>query len=250
MEKYIILDVVYKRMQAVILAAGKGTRMRPLTDDTPKGLVEVNEKPILTHCFDSLIEAGANELVPVVGYCGDKIVEYYGDEYDGVPVTYAWQDEQKGLAHALLSAEKEIDGEFMLMDGDNVLQATNLSQLVARQKDENVTGGLLLKEVSREQAKGEGVCRVNDAGEVVEIVEKPDDPPSNLVVAGFHTFDTRIFDACRLVQPSDRGEYELSDAIDMLIRGRHTIAGLPIDGWRLNMNTPEDIEDAERRLEN
>jgi glucose-1-phosphate thymidylyltransferase len=221
--------------------------MRPLTADEPKGLVDVAGKPILSHCFDALLDAGADELVVVVGYLGDRIVEYYGDEYRGTPVRYAEQDEPRGLADAVLAAEPVVDGPFMLMDGDNIVQADNLSTLVRRQRTGDVSGTLLLEEVSREQAKGEGVCRVED-GEVVEIVEKPDDPPSRLVVAGFHTFDEQIFDACRLVEPSDRGEYELSDAIDMLITGQHTIAGVPIDGWRLNLNTPDDVDAAERRL--
>ncbi|WP_049971399.1 sugar phosphate nucleotidyltransferase [Haladaptatus cibarius] len=234
-------------MQAVVLAAGKGTRMRPLTDNRPKGLVAVDGKPILTHCFDVLIDAGATELIVVAGYCGEKIVEHYGDSYDGMPVKYAWQNEQLGLAHALLMAEPVVKGDFMLMDGDNIVEGDNLDELVEQQLSGTISGGLLLEEVSREQAKGEGVCRVDD-GTVTEIIEKPDDPPSTLVVAGFHTFDERIFDACRLVQPSDRGEYEMSDGIEMLIKGQHNIAALSIDGWRMNINSPEDIEKAEQRL--
>ncbi|ESS04761.1 MAG: dTDP-glucose pyrophosphorylase, partial [uncultured archaeon A07HR67] len=88
-------------MKAVVLAAGKGTRLRPLTDDKPKGMVEVAEKPLITHCFDQLIDLGADELVVVVGYMKEQIIDHYGDAYEGVPITYTHQREQKGLAHAL-----------------------------------------------------------------------------------------------------------------------------------------------------
>ncbi|WP_293026651.1 nucleotidyltransferase family protein, partial [Natronococcus sp.] len=98
-------------MQAVVLAAGEGTRLRPLTEDKPKGLVEVDEKPIITHCLDRLVELGASEFVIVVGYLKEKIIDHYGDEYRGVPITYAHQREQKGLAHALLCVEEHIDDD-------------------------------------------------------------------------------------------------------------------------------------------
>jgi glucose-1-phosphate thymidylyltransferase len=81
-------------MQAVVLAAGEGTRLRPLTEDKPKGMVEVADKPILTHCFEQLVELGADELYAVVGYKKEAIIEYYGDEFEGIPITYAHQRER------------------------------------------------------------------------------------------------------------------------------------------------------------
>ena len=107
-------------MQAVVLAAGKGTRLRPLTDDKPKVLVEVNGTPLIQDVFDNLLEAGATELVVVVGYKAEQIIDRFGDEYEGVPITYTHQREQLGLAHAILQAEPHINGPFMLMLGDNV----------------------------------------------------------------------------------------------------------------------------------
>jgi len=92
-------------MQAVVLAAGKGTRLRPLTEDIPKVLVEVNDKPLIEDVFDNLVDIGIDEFV-VVGYMKEKIIEKYGDEYRGRPITYAHQREQLGLAHALLQAER------------------------------------------------------------------------------------------------------------------------------------------------
>ena len=115
-------------MKAVVLAAGKGTRLRPLTDDKPKGLVEVDGRPIVTHCFERLAELGAEEFVVVVGYRKEDIIEHYGDEWEGIPITYTHQREQKGLAHALLTAEELIDDPFMLILGDNIFEA-NLADL-------------------------------------------------------------------------------------------------------------------------
>jgi len=235
-------------MKAVVLAAGEGTRLRPLTEDKPKGMVEIDGKPILTHCLEQLIELGAEEFVVVVGYLKERIISHYGDAFEGVPITYTHQREQKGLAHALLCAEEHVDEAFMLMLGDNVFQA-NLADVVRRQREDRADAAFLVEEVPYEEASRYGVCVTNDYGEIVEVVEKPEDPPSTLVMTGFYTFSPAIFPACRLVQPSSRGEYEISEAIDLLIQSGRTIDAIPIDGWRIDIGYPEDREEAERRLQ-
>jgi glucose-1-phosphate thymidylyltransferase len=208
-------------MKAVVLAAGEGTRLRPLTEDKPKGMVEVNGKPILTRCFEQLADLGVDELV-VVGYLKEEIIEHYGDEFQGIPITYAHQREQKGLAHALVTVEDHIEDDFMLMLGDNIFNA-NLEDVVRRQQEERADAAFL--------------------------VEKPDDPPSNLVMTGFYTFTPEIFHACHLVQPSNRGEYEISEAIDLLIQSGRTIDAIGLEGWRIDVGYPEDRDEAERRLQ-
>jgi glucose-1-phosphate thymidylyltransferase long form len=230
-------------MKAVVLAAGEGTRLRPLTEDKPKALVEVADKPILTHCFDRLIELGADELLVVVGYMKEKLISHYGDEYEGIPITYSHQREPKGLAHALLTVEEHIDDDFMLMLGDNIFEA-NLADVVNR-----ADAAFLVEEVPWDEASRYGVCDTNAYGEITDVVEKPDDPPSNLVMTGFYTFTPAIFHACHLVQPSDRGEYELSDAIDLLIKSGRTIDAIRMEGWRIDVGYPEDRDEAERRLQ-
>ena len=235
-------------MQAVVLAAGEGTRLRPLTEDKPKGMVEVDDQPLLTHCFDQLLELGADELIVVVGYMKEVIIDHYGDEYRGVPITYTHQREQKGLAHALLTAEEHVEGDFMLMLGDNLFEA-NLRDVLLRQREDRADAAFLVEDVPPEEASRYGVCDTNDYGEIVEVVEKPEEPPSNLVMTGFYTFTPEIFHACHLIQPSNRGEYELSDAIDLLIHSGRTIDALGLDGWRLDIGYPEDHEKAERRLQ-
>jgi len=234
-------------MKAVILAAGKGTRLRPLTEDKPKVLVEVDETPLIEYAFDSLIDIGVSEFVVVVGYKKEQIMERYDDAYEGVPITYTHQREQLGLAHALLTAEPYVDDDFMLMLGDNVFEA-NLGDVVNRQAEERADAAFLVEEVPWEEASRYGVCDTNEYGEITRVVEKPDDPPSNLVMTGFYTFTPAIFHACHLVQPSDRGEYELPDAIDLLIQSGRTIDAIRMDGWRIDVGFPEDRDEAERRL--
>ena len=234
-------------MKAVVLAAGKGTRLRPLTDDKPKGMVEVDGKPILTHCLEQLVELGADEFIIVVGYLKEKIIQHYDDEFEGVPITYAHQREQEGLAHALLSVEEYIDDDFMLMLGDNIFQA-NLADVVRRQQEDRADAAFLVEEVPWEDASRYGVCETNKYGEIIDVVEKPEDPPSNLVMTGFYTFSPAIFHACKLVQPSNRGEYEISEAIDLLIKSGRTIDAIGLKGWRMDIGYPEDRDEAEARL--
>jgi glucose-1-phosphate thymidylyltransferase len=234
-------------MKAVILAAGKGTRLRQLTDDKPKVLVEVNDKPLIEDVFDNLIEIGIDEFVVVVGYLQEKIIERYGDEYRDIPITYTHQREQLGLAHALLQAEPHIDDDFVLMLGDNIFRG-NLGDVVNRQQENRTDAAFLVEEVPMEEASRYGVCDTNEYGEITRVVEKPDDPPSNLVMTGFYTFSPAIFYACHLVQPSDRGEYELPDAIDLLIQSGRTIDAIRLDGWRIDVGYPEDRNRAEERL--
>jgi len=235
-------------MKAVVLAAGEGTRLRPLTEDKPKGMVEVAGKPILTHCFEQLAELGADELLVVVGYRKETIIEHYGDDFEDIPITYAHQREQNGLAHALLTVEEYIDEPFVLMLGDNIFRA-NLQDVLNRQQEDRADAAFLVEEVPWEEASRYGVCDTNKYGEIVEVVEKPDDPPSNLVMTGFYTFTPAIFHACHLVQPSNRGEYEISDAVDLLLQSGRTIDAIRMDGWRIDVGYPEDRDRAEQLLE-
>jgi len=234
-------------MQAVVLAAGEGTRLRPLTEEKPKGMVEVAEKPILTHCFEQLVDLGAEELIVVVGYKKEKIIQHYDDEFQGVPITYTHQREQQGLAHALLTAEEHVNQDFMLMLGDNIFDA-NLQDVVRRHNEDRADAAFLVEEVPYEEASRYGVCDTNDYGEITEVIEKPDEPPTNLVMTGFYTFTPAIFHACHLVQPSNRGEYEISEAVDLLLASGRTIDAIGLDGWRLDIGYPEDRDEAERRL--
>jgi glucose-1-phosphate thymidylyltransferase len=211
-------------------------------------MVEVDGKPLITHCFDQLIDLDVDEFVVVVGYRKEDIISHYDEEYEGVPITYTHQREQKGLAHALLTVEEHIDDDFMLILGDNVFQA-NLEDVVRRQKEDRADAAFLVEEVPWDEAGRYGVCDTNDYGEITNVIEKPDEPPTNLVMTGFYTFTPAIFHACHLVQPSNRGEYEISEAIDLLIQSGRTIDAIRMDGWRVDVGYPDDRDKAEELLQ-
>ena len=235
-------------MQAVVPAAGRGTRLRPLTDDRPKGLVEVAGRPLLSHCFDRLCAAGIAEIVVVIGDRGDQIVAHYGDSYRSASVQYVRQPEPRGLADAIARAEPLVDGSFLVCNGDNVF-GCSLGPVLSAHRQANVDATLLVETATREQAATTGVVVTDDAGRVTEIVEKPDEPPSTLITTGVYALPAAMFDHCRAISPSDRGEYELAAALARLLDRGGTIATVPIDGWRVNVNTPADRERATRRLD-
>ncbi|GAB7010765.1 hypothetical protein JCM31271_27080 [Halorubrum trueperi] len=124
----------------------------------------------------------------------------------------------------------------------------NLQDVVRRQREDRADAAFLVEEVPWADASRYGVCDTNQYGEITDVVEKPDDPPSNLVMTGFYTFTPAIFHACHLVQPSNHDEYEISDAIDLLIQSGRTIDAIGLDGWRIDVGYPEDRDEAERRL--
>ena len=235
-------------MHGVVLAAGEGTRMRPLTADKPKGLVEVAGQPLLTHCFDTLLSVGVDRLVVVVGYRGDDIVSHYGERYRDTPIAYVRQDEQLGLAHALEQARTAVDGTFVVLNGDNVCRA-NIDAAIERHRETDASATLLVEEVGRDQASQTGVVTTDGEGQVTGLVEKPADPPSTLVTRGFFVFEPAIGHACALTLPSERGEYELPDAIDLLLSADHRVEAVELDGWCHNVNEPDDVDAVEGRLD-
>lgn len=234
-------------MQAVVPAAGEGTRLRPRTDVRPKGLVEIAGKALLTHCFETLVALDVERILVVVGYRGEQIRERYGHTVDGVSIAYVEQPRQRGLAHAIGLAEPHVDGPFVELHGDSILRA-NPGDVVARRRETDADAVLLVEEVSREAARGLGVCVTDDAGRLERIVEKPDDPPSRLVQTSFFAFSPRIFEACRAIEPSARGEFELPAAITHLLETGGRVETVRLDGWRVNVNDHQDVDAAERRL--
>jgi len=233
-------------MKGVALAAGEGTRLGNLIDDKPKPLVQAAGVPILERCFDLLIELGTDGLVVVVGYKREKIIERCGEEYRDVPITYAHQCEQKGLAHALLQAEPYVEAEFLLVHGDNVFAPSAHEDLRSVAESE-AEATLLVEKVDDKRARSSAVV-VTNGDRVVDVVERPDDPPSNLSVVGFYSLPPEVFEACRRTEASERGERELGDALSSLARSRE-VRAVPLKGERVNVNWPGDIVKAERTLE-
>ena len=265
-------------MQAVLPAAGRGTRMGPLTARRPKPLVPVRGRPLLAHALDAVrpvVESGASGTprangnavsgaVVVVGYHGDRVRDRFGDSYRGLPLTYVEQPEQRGLADALACAEPAVGGPFVHLNADNVFGpdpggVANVRRLVARRRATDADAVLLVERVPPEAARRVGVVRTDDGGRVVDVVEKPDDLPpeahgargtggsGRLVQTGCFAFSPGVFDACRAVGRGDTGERELSDAISRLAReGR--VETVRLRGWRRNVNTPRDRAAVETRL--
>lgn len=234
-------------MKAVVLAAGEGTRLRPRTEDVPKPLIEVAGEPILSHVFDALLDAGITDAVVVVGYRKTRIIDRYGESYGGLDLEYAHQEDRDGLAHAVLAAEDYVHEDFAVVNGDNVY-AGNLSAALDRHAETDADVTLLTEHVNREEAKDGAVCELNEEGNVTALVEKPENPPSTLAPAAFYVLPPEAFAACRIVRPSARGEYELPDAIDILLYSGYRVETASFEGWRVNVNTQADVERAQRRL--
>lgn len=233
-------------MDAIIPAAGRGTRLGALTDDQPKGLVEVAGKPLLAYVLDVAVEAGVDELIVIIGYEGGKIVERFGDMYREVAITYVHQREQLGLGHAVLQAQPTVDGTFLLVNGDNVF-VDGVTPAVKAVHAEGLDGVLGVEEVSREVAQTTGVIETREEN-ITGIVEKPDSPPSQLVTTGCYVLPAETFHACALVQPSADGEYQLSEAVGLLCRAGFDFETVEL-GERVNVNEPTDIERATALLE-
>ena len=234
-------------MQAVVPAAGKGTRMGHLTADQPKALVEVAGKPLLTHCFETLATLDVTELVVVVGHRGDDVRGQYGSSFAGIPISYVAQPAPRGLGDALARAGTVLEGDFLHLNGDNVCDA-NVDELAAAHRDADADVTMLVEEVSTDRAREGGVLAFDEEGSVSGIVEKPDDPPSTTIPRGCYAFSERILDACEAIEPAHTGEYELSAAIDRVLDRGGTVETVPLDGWFVNVNTPADVAVAERLL--
>jgi len=235
-------------MDGVVLAAGEGTRMEPLTAEQPKALVTVAGRPLLSHGFDALLSVGVSRLVVVVGYRGDDIPEYYGDSYRETPIEYVSQADQLGTAHALQRAIPVGGAPFVVLHGDNVCRA-NLEAVVERHRETDAAATLLVESVSCKQARTTGVVETDADGRVTGLVEKPADPPSTLVNRGFYVFSEAIGPALDRIDPAERGEFEITDAVDDLRQRGHRVETVELDGWCHNVNEPVDRERVAEKLD-
>ncbi|MCE5237561.1 glucose-1-phosphate thymidylyltransferase [bacterium] len=218
-------------LKAVVLCAGEGTRLRPLTFSKPKHLLPVAGKPLLGHVLDALAAAGVHEVGLVVGYLAEAVQGYVGDgEQWGVTATYIRQEHPLGLGHAIKQAEGFLDGApFLVYLGDNLL-GDGITSFVDDFRAGNGDAALLLKEVP--DPRRYGVAVVDEQRRVTRVVEKPAQPPSNLAIVGVYAFQPIIFDAIDSIKPSPRGELEITDAIQHLIEQDRVVkAGLVAGFW-------------------
>jgi bifunctional UDP-N-acetylglucosamine pyrophosphorylase/glucosamine-1-phosphate N-acetyltransferase len=224
-------------MKAVILAAGEGTRMRPLTANLPKPLLPVAGKPFLLHMLEAVRYAGIRDVTVLVGWQGHRIRESLGAGAGlGLSIDYEEQTERLGTAHALGQLRKHVDGPFLSINGDVVVSGDALQQLVGFH---DKVGGPIMGLAEVPDPRLFGVVEMDDT-RVTGLEEKPRAPKSHLINAGVYLFDPEIFPLIDKTPKSPRGEYEITDTIQTLIMKRD-LHGFRLPGEWLDVGRPWDL---------
>lgn len=239
-------------MKALVTAGGSGTRLRPITHTAAKQLVPVANKPILFYGIESMVAAGIREIGVVVGDTRAEVMAALGDgSRFGCEFTYIPQDAPLGLAHCVLIAREFLaDDDFVMYLGDNLLEQDlaafvhNFAQ--ARHELEPPSAQILLKQVP--DPTRFGIAELDRDGNVVHLVEKPADPPSDLALVGVYLFDASIHEAVASIQPSPRGELEITDAIQWLIDHGHRVRAEQLRGWWIDTGKLTPLLEANRLL--
>lgn len=249
-------------MKALILAGGAGTRLRPITHTRAKQLVPVANKPILFYGLEAIADAGIKQVGIVVGDTAGEVMGAVGDGSEwGLSVTYLPQEAPLGLAHAVLIARDFLgDEDFVMYLGDNLLKQS-LKDFVDRFEDDRLRAltptlegdagdglcaQILLKPVPDPHRFG--VAELAADGSVVRLLEKPADPPSNLALVGVYLFDHRIHDAVAAIEPSSRGELEITDAIQWLVDQGLRVRTEVLDGWWIDTGKLTPLLEANRLI--
>jgi len=232
-------------MKALVLAGGAGTRLRPLTHTSAKQLVPIANKPILFYGLEQIRDAGITDIGIIVGETHAEIEAAVGDGTAlGIRPTFITQDAPLGLAHALLTAADFLgDDDFVMFLGDNLVEG-GITEAVATFMADRPDAQLLLKRVLDPERFG--VAELSAAGDIVRLVEKPSDPPSDLALVGIYLFTTAILDAARRIEPSARGELEITDAIQRLVDDGARVRATLLEGWWLDTGKKDELLDANR----
>lgn len=230
-------------MKGLILSGGKGSRLYPLTYTNAKQLIPVANKPILFRVIESIRDAGINDIGIVVGSTAEKIKEAVGRGGRwGVNITYIPQDEPLGLAHAVkISHDFLGDDRFVMFLGDNVIQG-GISPLISQFASSEWNSQIVLTRIDHPEQYG--VAELGDDGRIVRLIEKPQNPPSNLALVGIYMFDHHVFDAVNAITPSWRGELEITDAIQWLVDHGCAVHPYIHRGWWLDTGQPGDMLEA------
>ena len=220
-------------MKAVILAAGEGIRMRPLTYTRPKVMLPLANKPILEHLMSEIKKTGIEEFIFVVGYRQDAVRDYFGNgKRWGVSIDYVTQRNQMGTAHALKIAEGLVNERFLVANGDVLVREQDLKRVMAKE-------GLVLSLVEMKHHQDLGVVEI-EGERIVHIWEKVSFPPSPLVNAGIYLLTPDIFLTIDDTSRSPRGEYEITDSLQLLIDQGHHLGYEKLDYW-LNIGYPWEL---------
>jgi glucose-1-phosphate thymidylyltransferase len=232
-------------MKGLIPAAGLGTRLRPLTYNRPKPLLNVANKPIIAYAIENLRDAGITDIGLIVSEAFRTALESEALDIPGVTLKLILQKEQLGIAHAVGQAEEWLNGEdFCVYLADNLFEMGVKRYVESFQQDHcDAVIGLVRVANPREF----GVAVLDDSGRIVKLIEKPKDPPSDLAVAGVYCFKNRILNVIHDLKPSARGEYEITDAITGLMHDG-VVRGLEVEGWWKDTGRPADLLDANRLI--
>lgn len=228
-------------MKGLILCGGTGSRLWPITLSIQKQLIPIANKPLLFYILDSLLKANIKEIGIVINEHEEtfrKILKKYEDD---VIIRYIKQEKPVGLADATYSGRNFIkDDNFIMILGDNLYEL-NIENSIQRFIDKKVNCHLLLKEVA--DPKRFGIANIcNDS--LIDVIEKPNIPPTNLAITGMYIFDKNIFTACKKIKPSWRGEYEITDAIKWLLNNEYKVSYEIFDGSWKDLGKPEDVLEA------
>jgi glucose-1-phosphate thymidylyltransferase len=233
-------------VKALILAGGKGTRLRPITFSMAKQLVPVANKPVIEFGIEAIVEAGIRDFGVIVGDTQAEVRKALGDGSKwGIKITFIPQPDPLGLAHAVKTAKDYLgDDEFIMYLGDNLIKSS-VADLVTEFHRHKPAATILLTPVPN--PSDFGVAEM-DGDRVHRLEEKPKHPRSNLALVGVYLFDKRIHDVIATLKPSGRGEYEITDAIQALIDGGLTVRSHIIEGWWKDTGTVEAMLEANRLI--
>ncbi len=221
---------------AVVLAAGEGTRLRPLTEYRPKPMLPAANRPILERVFEALVDAGVRDLHVVVGYRRDRVQNHFGPTYEGVPVHYHNQEKRVGTGHAVLQAEEAVAEPFVAVNGDEVLAASTVERLIDAHDGTQAPATLTVAE--SEDAPQYGAVRLSGE-QVTEFVEKPGQGKFRFLNAGVYAFDPSVFEAIRET-PREEGELRITDTITRLVE-EGDVHGVQTDSPLVTATYPWDL---------
>jgi glucose-1-phosphate thymidylyltransferase len=221
---------------AVVLAAGEGTRLRPLTRNRPKPMLPAANRPILEHVLDALVEASLRRIILVVGYRRERVQEHFGPSYRDVRLDYVVQRKQLGSGHALLQAREAVDGPVLVVNGDRVIEASSVRDVCDTFERESARAAMAVLE--RQDASQYGAVTLRDR-DIESLVEKPDTDDYRLINAGIYAFDPAIFEAIEET-PREAGELGLTDTISRLV-DRERVRGVRTGGLWVDATYPWDL---------